>query len=49
MESVLFFRYRHAALQWAYQQKNWFGRECIVSPIPQTIEGANWTVKVLED
>ena len=41
------FRYEHAARNWAYQQKQWYGRKVKVIEIKETPEGARW--KVLDD
>ena len=43
----MLFRYEHAARNWAYQQKQWYGRKVKVIEIKQTPEGARWKVLVL--
>lgn len=40
-----YFRYRHAAETWAYQQKQWYGRETRIIELDRpTREGARWVV-----
>jgi hypothetical protein len=43
----MFFRYEHAARNWAYQQTLIYGKKVKVIEIKETPEGARW--KVLED
>jgi len=43
----MFFRYEHAARNWAYQQILIYGKKVKVIEIKETPEGARW--KVLED
>ena len=42
-----YFRYKHAAQTWAYQQKRWYGRDTTVTKLDKpTPEGAYWVVEL---
>jgi hypothetical protein len=47
---MTYFRYKHAAETFAYQQKEWYGRKSeIIQLTKATPEGARWAVKDLEN
>ena len=46
----MLFRYEHAARNWAYQQRKWFGRKTKIvelkSETPEGEDGRYWRIKL---